>query len=290
MTVEEIERFWFGRVYGGNAKGGAGGRPEGFGVPGIGRAGQQKNASCSEGLGRAHEGADVAGVLQTGEDENQRGRACEQSFHGKGRWVDKRGDALGLLGGDGAREDIGWEQERFGVVGKCKGRLVALAQEDGGKAEMAANGFGDEVLTFNGDEAGGGSPSAGECGAQLFDARVLTAFDEAEARVQCADGHRGDFTLPGGASPRAELSTSFHGCRDDDSCRSVFALFCASEHFSFHQAQPPRRGLRVGNCGCRSGAGVHLLEGASHHTVRRMVVRVIPRRGLVSRDTSCPSG
>src|ERR1700760_1388422 len=184
MTIEEIERFRFGRMYGGNAKGGAGGGAGSFGIPGVGRAGQKKNASCSEGLGRAQQGADVAGVLQTGEDENQRVRACEQIFHRKARWVDERGDALGLLGGDGAREDIGWEQEWFGVAGKSKGRLVALAQEDGGETELAAQGFGGEVLAFNGDESGGGSAGAGERGAQLFDARILTAFDEAEAGVE----------------------------------------------------------------------------------------------------------
>ena len=178
MTVKEIERFWLGRMQGGNAKGRAGGGAESFGVPGVGRTGQEKNASRTEGLGRAQECADVTGVLQTGEDENQRVRAREQSFHGEGWWVNERGDALGLLGGDGAGEDIGRQEEMFGVIGQCEGGVVAIPEKYGGEAEMAARGFGDEVLAFNGDEASGRSPGAREGGAQLLDARVLAAGDE----------------------------------------------------------------------------------------------------------------
>ena len=59
-----------------------------------------------------------------------------------------------------------------------------MCSSDLDEAELAAYGFGDEVLAFDGDEAGGGSSGAGERGAQFLDARVLTAFDEAEARVQ----------------------------------------------------------------------------------------------------------
>ncbi len=58
----------------------------------------------------------------------------------------------------------------------------------------------DEVLTFDGDQAGGCAAGAREGGAQLFDARVLTAFDQAGTRAEGAGGHRGDFTLPGAAA------------------------------------------------------------------------------------------
>jgi hypothetical protein len=92
--------------------------------------------------------------------------------------LDKRGDALGLLGGDGAGEDIGRQEEMFGVIGQCEGGVVAIPEKYGGEAEMAARGFGDEVLAFNGDEASGRSPGAREGGAQLLDARVLAAGDE----------------------------------------------------------------------------------------------------------------
>lgn len=59
---------------------------------------------------------------------------------------------------------------------------------------MAAHGLRDEVLAFDGDEAGGGSASAGKGGAEFLNARVLTAFNEAEAGANGAGGHRGDFT------------------------------------------------------------------------------------------------
>jgi hypothetical protein len=195
---EQVESFCFGCVDGGNAEGGAGGSAECFGVPGAGGAWEQENAGGGEGFGRAQEGADVAGVLETGEDENERRLTAEERvwirIWREDRCVDERGDALGLLGGDGAREDIGRQQEMFGVVGGRERRLVAVAQEDGGEAQMAAQGLGDEVLAFDGNEPGGGAAGAGEGGAQLFDARVLAALDEAGACAEGAGGHRGDFT------------------------------------------------------------------------------------------------
>jgi hypothetical protein len=60
---------------------------------------------------------------------------------------------------------------------------------------MAPDGFGDQVLAFDGNEAGGGAAGAGEGGAEFLDERVLAAFDEAEASAYGAGGHRGDFTL-----------------------------------------------------------------------------------------------
>jgi hypothetical protein len=122
--------------------------------------------------------------------------------------VDESGDALGLLGGDGAREDIGRQQEMFGAFGNGEGRVVAVAQEDGFEAEMAAQGLGDEVLAFDGDESGGGSAGAGEGGAEFLDVRVLATFNETEAGAKRAGGHRGDFTLPlrGGGGERFSRS------------------------------------------------------------------------------------
>jgi len=108
--------------------------------------------------------------------------------------MDERGDALRLLGRDGAREEIGRQQQMFGLAGNGERRVVALAQEDGGETEMAAHGLGDEVLTFDSDEAGGGSPSAGERSAELFDTGILAAFNKTEAGADGPGEHRGDFT------------------------------------------------------------------------------------------------
>src|SRR4051794_35773436 len=82
----------------------------------------------------------------------------------------------------------------FRVFGKRKGWLVAMTQEDGREAQMAAYRLFDEVLAFDGDEAGGGSAGAGEGGAEFLDARVLAAFNKAEAGTNGAGGHRGDST------------------------------------------------------------------------------------------------
>ena len=211
---EQVEGFCFGCVDGGNAKGGAGGGAECFGVPGTGGAWEQENAGGGEGFGRAEERADVAGVLQTGEDENERRLTAEERvYRREGRRVDERGDALGLLGGDGTGEDIGRQQEMFGVIGNCERRLVAVAQEDGGEAQMAADGLGDEVLAFDGNEPGGGAAGAGEGGAQLFDARVLAALDEAGACAEGAGGHRGDFTPLSALGAVSYASRAFSSCR-----------------------------------------------------------------------------
>jgi hypothetical protein len=214
---EQIKSFCFACGDGGNAEGGAGGGAERFGVPGTGRAWEQEKAGGGEGFGRAEERADVAGVLQTGEDENERRLTAEERvwirIWRKDRRVDESGDALGLLGGDGTGEDIGREQEMFGVVGNCERRLIAIAQEDGGEAQMAVHGLGDEVLAFDGNETGGGAASACESGTQLFDTRVLAALDKAGACAEGAGGHRGDFTPLSALGAVSYASRAFSSCR-----------------------------------------------------------------------------
>src|ERR1700738_1938453 len=97
--------------------------------------------------------------------------------------MDQGGDALRLFGRDGAREDVCREQEGLRVRQLVCG-AVALAKEDGGEAQPAAQGFLDEVLAFDGDEAGRipfwRPAGARESGAQLLDARVVAAFDAAQ--------------------------------------------------------------------------------------------------------------
>jgi hypothetical protein len=82
----------------------------------------------------------------------------------------------------------------FRLAGNGERWVVTLAQEDSGEAEMAAHGFDDEVLPFDGDEACGGPAGAGEGGAKLLDARVLATFYEAETGANGPGKHRGDFT------------------------------------------------------------------------------------------------
>ena len=79
MAVEEVERFRFGCIDGGHTEGGAGRSAESLGVPGACGARQQQNTTCGEGFGRSEKRADVAGILQPGEDEDQWSGCAEDS-------------------------------------------------------------------------------------------------------------------------------------------------------------------------------------------------------------------
>ncbi len=76
----------------------------------------------------------------------------KDSLRRKSRRMDERGDALGLLGRDGARKNIRRQQQIVGVFGKLDMWCVAVTQEDRCEAQMAAHGLGDQVLAFDGDE------------------------------------------------------------------------------------------------------------------------------------------
>ena len=138
MAVEEVERFRFGCTHRAHPEGGPGRGAESLGVPGACGARQQQNTTRSEGFGRTEKRADVAGILQAGENEDQGGGGTEDSLWGKRRRMDEGGDALRLLGRDGAREEIGRQQQVFGLAGNGEWRIIAFAQEDGREAEMAA--------------------------------------------------------------------------------------------------------------------------------------------------------
>lgn len=198
MLRQQADGVVFGGRDGGNAEGGAGRGAESFGVPGAGGSRQQQRAGGAEGFCGAQERADIAGVLQAGEDEDQ-GELAEERFDGEGRRMDERCDALRLLGGDGAGEDIGCEKKLLGVGREFDAGRVVLAEKGCDEPESAAQGFRDEVLAFDGDQAGGGAAAVREGGAQLFDTRILAALDQAGRRVGCAGGHRGDFTPGDGA-------------------------------------------------------------------------------------------
>ena len=84
---------------GGEAEDGAGGGAEGFAVPEACGAGKQEAAGGAEGLCRAKEGAEVAGILDGVEDEEQgrgggRATAAEGVVDREVRRVDEGGDAL----------------------------------------------------------------------------------------------------------------------------------------------------------------------------------------------------
>ena len=74
VGCEGGEDFVFAGGGDGQAKDGSGGGAQGFLVPRADGAGQGDEAGGSKGLGGADEGAEVAGVLQAGGDEQERRR------------------------------------------------------------------------------------------------------------------------------------------------------------------------------------------------------------------------
>lgn len=145
---------------------------------GIGGIGQEKDAGGAEGFGGADEGSEVAGVLE-GLDEDEEGCRAEGVGEGEAWRIDEGGDALrGACLGD-AGEDIVGEVKCFGVAGKRQRGGEGSAEEDGAEREVAADGFEDEVLAFDGEGGGGaGAGRIGEGGAKLADAGVVAAGDE----------------------------------------------------------------------------------------------------------------
>jgi hypothetical protein len=96
----------------------AGGGTHGFGVPGADGAGEAENAVGAEGFGGTQDGAKVAGVLEAGEDEQERGDvapAAKQVGPGPIRGLDEGGNGLRGFGGQGRIEQFSGDEENFGL-------------------------------------------------------------------------------------------------------------------------------------------------------------------------------
>ena len=170
----------------GRAEGGAGRGAECLGVPDTDGAGQGNDAVGREGLGGANDGAQVSGILESGRDNEKRLARGEDFLEGEGWSFGERGDGLRGFGGDGAREDVGWELDDFGVGAQyevVQQVEAAATDEEGGDVEATAEGFFDEVLAFEGDQSGVGYFAAPEGGAQFFYPGVLPALYNANMRV-----------------------------------------------------------------------------------------------------------
>lgn len=180
-----------------DAEGRSGGSAEGFGVPHVDGAGEGDDAAGPEGFRRADQGAEVAGILQSGGNQDERGGVLfsarlrgPQSFgQREARCFDEGRDALRGFSFDGAvkhgrRElddgDSGGQREAVEGVEAAAAACRIGANEDGAQAELAAEGFGEEVLALDADDIGGVAGGAGEGGAQFADASVLPTLYNAD--------------------------------------------------------------------------------------------------------------
>jgi hypothetical protein len=151
-------------------EGGSGGGAQGFGREGAGGArlpGSGGDRACgAESGGGAENGADVSGILNTGEDYEKRRAGgswrAEQLIESGCAWLDECGYALWMLGvGETFEEAVGGAQSgesQFRPVHERSEAFVmafaGFAEEDGFNAAAGAESFFDEADTFDADGAG----------------------------------------------------------------------------------------------------------------------------------------
>jgi len=178
----------------GEMKRGARGGAEGFGRVGAGRAALTSGGSDGGGGakcgGGAEDGADIAGILNAGEDDDEWSRRAggsgeelvEREFAG----LDERGDALGMFGiGDALEEAVGGaENGEAGVWAadeRCETFAVAFAgfaEEDTLDAAGGAESFFHEARAFDAHGAVFGGKAAAESDAKLLEPAVFAAGEQ----------------------------------------------------------------------------------------------------------------
>jgi hypothetical protein len=138
----------------GNAEDAAGRGADGLGVPGTDGAGEDEDAGDAEGFSGAKNGAEIAGVLEAGEEKQQR-RGAEERRPGERGRVDERGDRLRSFSGEGQVEELARQEQDFGFCGEREGveqALGALRGKDAFDAEAGAEGFSQQVGAFDSDQ------------------------------------------------------------------------------------------------------------------------------------------
>jgi len=159
---------------------------EGTGGATLSRGGSDGGGGAKSG-GGAEDGADVARVLNAGEDDQERRASTsgsgeefvEREFAG----LDQGGDTLGMLGvGDALEEAIGGAEDGEAGVGAAdeRGETLAVAfpgfaEEDGFDAAGGAEGFFDEAGAFDANGTVFGGKTAAEGHAELFEPAVFAA-------------------------------------------------------------------------------------------------------------------
>ncbi len=177
----------------GEMKSGSGGGAERFGREGAGGAGLSGGSGdCSggsESSGGAEDGANVAGVLNAGEDDEKRGAFArgsdEKIFELDGARDDEGSDALGMFGvGDAFEETVGGGEDGDGEFGAVNERgkvgvvaLAGFAEEDGFDFAAGGEGFFDEAEPFDADGAGFGGEAPAKGHAEELEPAVVAGGD-----------------------------------------------------------------------------------------------------------------
>src|SRR5579862_1314599 len=164
------------------AEGGASGGAHGFGGPGVGGAFGGDHAGGAEGLSGADGCADVAGVLdaEQGDDEREAtSEVVESAFAG----FHESGDALGMFGGGDLVEEFfgGAEDVKGFALGRSEG-VEEFVGGGGGEAfgdvKAGAKGFFDEMRAFDSEEIFFRQIAVAEGGAEGFKVLVIAGGDE----------------------------------------------------------------------------------------------------------------
>ncbi len=178
----------------GEMQSGARGRAERLGRVGASGAtltgGGSDGGGGAKGGGGAQDRADVPGILNAGENDEEWGARAggsgeefvEREFAG----LDQSGDALGMLGvGDAFKESIGGAEYGEAGLGAADewGETLAVAfarfaEEDGFDAAGGAEGLFDEAGAFDADGTVFGGKAATEGDAELLEPAVFTAGQE----------------------------------------------------------------------------------------------------------------
>jgi hypothetical protein len=144
----------------------------------------------SESGGGAKDGANIAGILDAGENDEERsagaGGSGEEVFEFKFAGLDEGGYALGMLGvGNAFEEAIGGAKDGEAYVGAADewGEALAMAfagfaEEDGFDAAGGAESFFDEADAFDADGTVFGGEAAAESDAELLEPTVVAAGEE----------------------------------------------------------------------------------------------------------------
>ena len=173
---------------------GASGGAEGFGRVGAGSAALTGGGSDGSGgpksRGGAEDGADVAGILDAGENDEEgsagTGGSGEEFIEREFAGLDECGDALGMFGiGDALEEAVGGAEDGEAGVWTADERGEALAvafagfaEEDGFDAAGGAESFFNEARAFDADGAVFRGKAAAEGDAKLLEPAVFAAGEE----------------------------------------------------------------------------------------------------------------
>ena len=176
--VQARETFVGGRGNERQAEDAACGGAHGFRVPAADGAGQADDAGGAEGFGGAEDGAEVAGILDAGEDDDKCGlvwlfkQVCPCPL----RRVDEGCNRLRRFGDKRRCQDAFRHNQRFGVSGQgqlLEPMLESVSGKGAADTQAGTESFFDKVGSFDSDEAVG-FPLRGPQGpAQVLQARVL---------------------------------------------------------------------------------------------------------------------